>query len=363
MLGTTVDPTTGGRLASDGEEMLAALLASTVDAVYAVDAQGRILFANPAALAILGYDAVDALIGRDSHATIHARHPDGRPYPESECPLLRPRSTGEVVRVEEDWFVRRDGTFVPVAYSSAPVMVDGGRGAVVVFRDITERHHAEAERRRAEALHASRARIVEAQLEERRRLGRDLHDGAQQRLVNVILALQLVSRHVTDDESKRLIADAASETQQAIEDLRNLASGLHPSVLTHRGLRAAIASLTARTPVPVALDLPDARFPPTIEGTAYFVVAEALANIAKHAEASEASVTIEAEADRLGVVVADDGRGGAAPDQARDSGLAGLEDRVAAIGGALHIDSPVGSGTRVIASLPLPPAVRSLAEA
>jgi signal transduction histidine kinase len=124
-------------------------------------------------------------------------------------PLLRPRSTGEVVRVEEGWFVRRDGRFVPVAYSSTPVMVDRARGAVVVFRDITERHRAEAERRR---------------LEERRRLGRDLHDGAPQRLVNVILALQLVSRHVTDDESKRLIANAASETQQAVEDLRNLAS-------------------------------------------------------------------------------------------------------------------------------------------
>ena len=343
--------------------MLAALLESTVDAVYAVDAHGRVLYANRAALSLLGYDAERELLGRESHTAIHNRRPGGRPFPESECPLLRPRSTGEVVRVEEDWFVRRDGTFVPVAYSSAPVTVDGARGAVVVFRDITERHRAEAERLRAEALRASRARIVEAQLEERRRLGRDLHDGAQQRLVNVILALQLVSRHVADDESKRLVANAVSETQQAIEDLRSLASGLHPSVLTHRGLRAAITSLTAGTPVPVALDLPGARFPPTIEGTAYFVVAEALANIAKHAEASEASVTIETGADRLRIVVADDGRGGAAPDQARDSGLAGLADRVAAIGGTLHLDSPVGSGTRVIASLPLPPAVRSLAEA
>jgi PAS domain S-box-containing protein len=363
MLGTTVNRTIASRLACDGEEMLAALLESTADGVYAVDAQGRVLFANRAALAILGYGAEDELLGRASHATIHDRRPDGRPFPESECPLLRPRSTGEVVRVEEDWFVRRDGRFVPVAYSSAPVMVDGARGAVVVFRDITERQRAEAERRRAEALHASRARIVEAQLEERRRLGRDLHDGAQQRLVNVILALQLVSRHVTDDESKRLIANAALEMQQAVEDLRNLASGLHPSVLTHRGLRAAITSLTARTAVPVALDLPGSRFPPMIEGTAYFVVAEALANITKHAQASEASVTIETEADRLRIVVADNGRGGAVPDPARDSGLTGLDDRVAAIGGTLLVDSPVGSGTRVIASLPLPPAVRSLAEA
>jgi signal transduction histidine kinase len=234
---------------------------------------------------------------------------------------------------------------------------------VVVFRDITERHRAEAERRRAEAIHASRARLVEAQLEERRRLGRDLHDGAQQRLVNVMVALQLVSRHVTDDEATRLIANAVSEARQAIEDLRNIGSGLHPSVLTHHGLRAAITSLTARTPIPVALNLPGARFPAIIEATAYFVVAEALANIAKHAQASEASVTIEAEANQLRIVVADDGRGGAVPDRARGSGLAGLDDRVATIGGTVMVESPVGAGTRVITSLPLPPAVRSLAEA
>ena len=363
MLGATVNRTIAGRLASHGEELLAALLASTVDGVYAVDAQERVLFANRAALSILGYEEESDLLGRGSHATIHYRRPDGRPFPASECPLLRPRSTGEVVRVEEDWFVRRDGTFVPVAYSSAPVIVDGARGAVVVFRDITERHRAEAERRRAEAIHASRARLVEAQLEERRRLGRDLHDGAQQRLVNVMVALQLVSRHVTDDEATRLIANAVSEARQAIEDLRNIGSGLHPSVLTHHGLRAAITSLTARTPIPVALNLPGARFPAIIEATAYFVVAEALANIAKHAQASEASVTIEAEANQLRIVVADDGRGGAVPDRARGSGLAGLDDRVATIGGTVMVESPVGAGTRVITSLPLPPAVRSLAEA
>src|SRR5919197_3304468 len=169
MLGATVNRTIAGRLASHGEELLAALLASTVDGVYAVDAQERVLFANRAALSILGYEEESDLLGRGSNATIHYRRPDGRPFPASECPLLRPRSAGEVVRVEEDWFVRRDGTFVPVAYSSAPVIVDGARGAVVVFRDITERHRAEAERRRAEAIHASRARLVEAQLEERRR--------------------------------------------------------------------------------------------------------------------------------------------------------------------------------------------------
>jgi PAS domain S-box-containing protein len=363
MLAETVNRTIASRLGSDSEEMLAALLASTVDAVYAVDAHGRVLFANRAALSILGYPEESELHGLDSHATIHYQRPGGQPFPPSECPLLRPRATGEPVRVEEDWFVRRDGTFVPVAYSSAPVMVNGARGAVVVFRDITERHRAEADRRRAEALGASRARLVEAQLEERARLGRDLHDGAQQRLFNVMLGLKLVARHATDDESRRLIANAVSEMQQAIEDLRNLASGLHPTVLTNRGLRAALASLTARTPVPVALHVPDDRFPAMIEGAAYFVVAEALANIAKYAEASEATVTIAPGGDQLRIVVKDDGRGGAVPDRTRLSGLTGLDDRVSAVGGTLVVESPVGAGTRVIASLPLQPPVGQLAEA
>jgi PAS domain S-box-containing protein len=170
------------RLGSSEGEFLRALMASMVDAVYAVDSAGVVVFANPAAVDILGYDIESELIGRRSHATIHYRHPDARPFAEEDCPLLAPRVTGDPVRVEQDWFIRRDGSFVPVAYSSAPVMFQGRRGAVVVFRDVSERNRAEAERLRAEAIHASRARIVQAALDERRRLGRDLHDGAQQRL-------------------------------------------------------------------------------------------------------------------------------------------------------------------------------------
>jgi PAS domain S-box-containing protein len=354
-------PQIAKQLGSDGEELLGVLLASMVDAVYAVDDAGGVLFANPAAVSILGYDSESALVGRDSHATIHYQRPDGRPFPESECPLLGPRSTGEAVHVDEDWFVRRDGTFVPVAYSSAPVKVGGRRGAVVVFRDVSERRRAESERLRAEAIHASRARIVQATLDERRRLGRDLHDGAQQRLINVIFALQAAGRTASDVESRRAIEEALEETQLAIKDLRDLASGLDPSVLAHRGLTAAITSLTSRTPVPVVLDISAERFSPVIESTAYFVVAEALANVAKHAEASEASVTIAVRAGRLCITVADDGRGGAVADRSSGSGFAGLEDRVAAVGGTLRIESPTGEGTRVLAALPLEPTVNSLA--
>jgi PAS domain S-box-containing protein len=345
------------RLGSGAAAVLAAFVESIADAIYAVDAEGRVQFVNRAGLAMLGYDDEAELLGKPSHATIHHRHPDGTPFPEDACPLLRPRITGEVVRVEEDWFIRADGTFVPVAYSSAPVPTeDGRRGAIVVFQDITERRAAQDALVRERAVHASRARIVEATLDERRRLGRDLHDGAQQRLVNVALGVQLAARAIPDDdvETRELLDGALAETQAAIADLRELAAGLHPSVLTHRGLRGALESLTARAPVPVALDVPGARFDELVEATAYFVAAEALANVAKHAGATEARVRIATEDDTLVVEVADDGRGGArVGGETGGSGLSGLDDRVAALGGTLSVDSPAGGGTRLRAVLPL----------
>jgi PAS domain S-box-containing protein len=352
-------PEIARRLGSDEEELLGALMDSMADAVYAVDDSGVVLFANPAALAILGYGAEHELVGRPSHATIHYRHLDGRPFDEADCPLLRPRQTGEPVRVDHDWFIRRDGSFVPVAYSSAPVMVQGRRGAVVVFRDRSERERAEAERLRADAIHASRARIVQAALDERRRLGRDLHDGAQQRLINVIFALQGAQRGAGDEATRQAIAEALEETQLAIRDLRDPGTGLDPTVLAHRGLAAAITSLTARTPVPVALELPAERFPALVESTAYFVVSEALANVGKHAHATEAAVTIEVRSDRLVVSVTDDGRGGAVADPTDGTGLSGLADRVAAVGGRLVVESPPGAGTTVTADLPLSETVLS----
>jgi PAS domain S-box-containing protein len=342
----------GARLGSGAGAVLAAFVESIADAIYAVDEDGRVQFVNRAGVALLGYDDETQLLGRPSHATIHHHHVDGTPFPEEACPLLRPRVTGEVVRVEEDWFIRRDGSFVPVAYSSAPVATGRGRGAIVVFQDITERRAAQDALVRERAVHASRARIVEATLEERRRLGRDLHDGAQQRLVNVALGVRMAARTLGggEAEARELLDGALAETQAAIADLRELAAGLHPSVLTHRGLRGALESLTARAPLPVTLDVTSARFGAVVEATAYFVAAEALANVAKHAGASEARVRVVVDGDDLIVEVADDGRGGADP---RGSGLAGLADRVAALDGSFLVDEPPGGGTRVRAALPL----------
>ena len=344
-------------------ELLEVLLHAVADAVYLVDRDGIVRFANPGALEVLSYDDPGELLGAPSHATIHFRRPDGSPYPEAECPLLLPRTTGRTVRVEEDWFVRRDGTLVPVAYSSAPVPEGDGLGAVVVFRDTTARREAEAaarreaaERARAEELQASRARIVAAADAERRRLGRDIHDGAQQRLMNVALGIQagLAAPPGDAEEARAALDDALAEIRTAISDLRSLAAGIHPAILTTRGLEAAVDSLTGRMPLPTTFEVPPRRWAPAVEAAAYFVIAEALANAAKHARATRADVRVAEEDGRLRVTVSDDGRGGAV--LAAGRGLQGLADRVGAAGGALRVDSEPGAGTTVAADLPATPA-------
>jgi PAS domain S-box-containing protein len=344
------------RLGSAPRDMLAALLRSVADAIYVVDPGGRVEFANPAALELLGY-AEEELLGRPSHPTIHHHHWDGTPFPADECPLLRPPATGETVRAYGDTFWRRDGSKFRVAYSSAPLAMAGGRGAVVVFRDVTARMETEeaarreaVERARAEEIHASRARLVEAADAERRRLVRDLHDGAQQRLVRILLALRLAANRA-DDDVGRLLDEAAAETQAAIAELRDLGAGLHPQILTNRGVAAAVESLTAPLPLLVSRAIPERRWPPAIEAAAYFTIAEALTNVVKHAAATSATVTVAERDDRLEIEVADDGRGGAVATPGH--GLAGLQDRVAALGGELAVERGEAGGTRLRATLPL----------
>jgi hypothetical protein len=206
-----------------------------------------------------------------------------------------------------------------------------------------------------ELVRASRARIVEAGDAERRRLERDLHDGAQQRLVTLTLALGLARGRAAgiDPELEGLIESARKEAKEALTELRELARGIHPAVLTETGLAGAIAALVERSPVTTTIvEVPRERFPAVIEATAYFVVCEALANVAKHAKASTAQVSIRRLPGRLEVRVSDDGPGGARPE--RGSGLAGLADRVASAGGALRVDSPPGAGTRLEADIPCP---------
>jgi PAS domain S-box-containing protein len=322
-------------------------VAAVADALYVVDPDGRIAFLNPAALRILGYTDEHELLGKPSHATIHCLRPDGSPFPEEECPLLRPLLDGVTIWIERDWFVRKDGSSVPVAYSSAPVELDGGRGAVVAFRDL-------AERLRLGEVEASRARIVRAAYAARRTIQRDLHDGAQQRFVSVALQLENARRLVEDEPAQAglVLAAAQADLEDALEELRRLAQGIHPAELSERGLEAALRALAKRTTVPVEVRVERPGRPgPEIESAAYFIAAEATANAVKHATASHIEIEVTTTRDELRVTVRDDGVGGATFEQG--TGLQGLRDRAEAIGGRLTVDSPGGGPTILAAELPL----------
>jgi signal transduction histidine kinase len=211
-----------------------------------------------------------------------------------------------------------------------------------------------AELRRSEAyLAASRARIVAAADEERRRVVRDLHDGAQQRLVHTVITLKLAHRALQNEEedAPALLTEALDQAEQATTELRELAHGILPAVLTEGGLRAGVDALASRMPVPVENDVSVHRLPAAVEATAYLVVAEALTNVAKHSRAGRAGVAAYVEDGTLRVQVRDDGVGGARPD---GSGLLGLADRVAVLDGQLRIESPADGGTLVAADFPLP---------
>jgi signal transduction histidine kinase len=256
---------------------------------------------------------------------------------------------------------------------AAPVAVAGGLwGALVAattseepppegieqrlcdFADLVGQALANADAR--ERLAASRAELVEVGDAERRRFERNLHDGAQQRLVSVALELGMVGAKLQEDDpqtARDLLSTAQDDLAQGLEELRELARGLHPVLLTERGLGAALDALLARTPVAVDIaELPERRLEPSVEAAAYYVVAEAITNVAKYANATHTTVSVTQAGDRATVTVSDDGLGGADP--AVGSGLRGLAARVEALGGRLDVDSPPGRGTRVRAEIPIP---------
>ena len=202
-------------------------------------------------------------------------------------------------------------------------------------------------------LEDARSRIIAAGDAERRRIERDLHDGAQQRLVALALTLRMAEGRAQsgDPEAVELIKNAGDEAGLALSELRDLARGIHPAILTNRGLAAALEDLASRASVPVEVaEAPRQRHPDQVEAAAYFVVSECLANVDKHAGATAAKVAVREEGGCLTVSVVDDGAGGAALD---GSGLQGLRDRVGALAGRLEVDSPIGEGTRVTAAIPL----------
>ena len=277
--------------------------------------------------------------------------------------LVEVGTGGQPGEHESRWRSRSGGERV-VAWSATRLRdADGRPRTLISGLDITARKRQEEELRRLyreledrlQELQASRARIVEAGDVERRRLERNLHDGAQQRLVAISISLRLAQAtvHTDTDAAASILAAASDELARALEELRELARGIHPAVLTDRGLAPALQALVARTPLPVTLaGAPEDRLPEPVEAAAYYVVSEALANMTKYARASAATVRVSRDDGRAVVEVADDGVGGADP--SRGSGLRGLADRVEALDGRLDVESRPGRGTTVRAEIPFP---------
>jgi PAS domain S-box-containing protein len=315
----------------------------------------RIRLWNPAAERIFGWSR-EEMIGRDD---LPLAPPSKRAESEELfARVLAAESLSDYETVRQ----RKDGTLVDVSIAAAPVRDGSGQvvGNMVAYTDISERKAQEAEvhrlntelHARLEELAASRSRIVTAGDVERRRLERNLHDGAQQRLVTLSLSLRLaLSKLESDPPAARAeLADASDELALALDELRELARGLHPAVLSDRGLRAAVETLADRAPVAVEIaDIPDERLPEQVEAAAYYLIAEALTNVAKYAAASNVRIRVS-PSDVIVVEVRDDGVGGANP--GAGSGLRGLGDRVESLGGSLEVVSPAGRGTTLRAEIP-----------
>jgi PAS domain S-box-containing protein len=312
--------------------------------LLSVDTTGRIRNCNPATVAASGFADEkdvrdryfwDVFIDPTEREAMIWRFNEAAPeFPPSEY---------------ENIFTNARGEWRVIAWRSAPVHDQTGNVVRIVAGglDVTERKLQEEE------LRASRMRLVAAGDEERRRLERNLHDGAQQRLVSLSVALRLAQGKLDTDPAgaRELLGTAGEELAHALEELRELARGIHPAVLTNRGLDAALHTLAERTPIPVDVSTEEGRLPAPIEAAAYYVVSEAVANVVKHAAASSVGVRVTVPNGHVVVEVADDGVGGA--DMRTGSGLRGLADRVAALDGELRVESPAGGGTRVVAEIPL----------
>jgi signal transduction histidine kinase len=331
----------------------ALFVASTIRARTARGAVGAaVVDLEPGAPPTRLRDTLARALG-DSTLQLAFRLPDGAGYLDTTGQVVDPARPGPGRAV------------TPVTEASGAVLVhDGGleqepqliRLTAAAASMALEHTRLQAEvQAQLEQVRASRARLVEAGDAERRRLERDLHDGAQQRLVTLSLALGMARDRAAeaDPELGSLIESASKEAREALTELRELARGIHPAVLTETGLTGAIQALVERSPVATTITaVPHERYPAAIEATAYFVVSEALVNVAKHARADGAQVMIRKFPGRLLVEVSDDGAGGARSEGG--SGLRGLADRVASVGGVLRLDSPPGGGTRLEADIPCP---------
>ena len=315
-------------------------------------------FVSDEMTSIAGYPATDFVGAEPRRQWLELMHPEDREA--NRTVFLNAPVDGAITEVE--YRVRRaDGAYAWILSRFRKLKAHDGslwlHGAAL---DVTARHEAESlhrrlegERARADALDESRARIVEAGFEARRRLERDLHDGAQQRLVVALMTVRQAAERAAGTSASPLLDQAIEQLELGLAELRELARGIHPGQLKEHGLRHALERLAAGSPLSVETDVLEERLPESVETALYFMVAEALTNVAKHAHATSARVGVSVDDGIATAVVADDGCGGASADG--DSGLRGLADRLDAIGGSLEVESPHGGGTLVRARVPIRP--------
>lgn len=324
-----------------------AILEAALDAVISVDQRARVTYVNSAFEHVFGYRA-DETIGRELAEVIvpPALREAHRRGLARYLATGQPRILGQRIEMTA---MRADGTEFPAEVTVTHTGPSEEPAFTGYVRDITERQRAEQE------LIASRARLVAASDAVRRRITRDLHDGAQQRLVTTLINLQLAEQkwESAPQDAKELLGSAIRDAKQGIDDLREIVAGIHPAVLTQYGLAAAIGALTARLPIPVQLDVLGRRLPAHIEASVYFFCSEALTNVVKHAGATFAWLRVELIDDRCVAEVGDNGVGGAQP-QSETGGLTSLRDRVGALSGTMDIRTTVAGGTILVASIPLP---------
>jgi signal transduction histidine kinase len=333
----------------------------------------RVLEVTASAVVRYEQDQTPTILGRHNRDGIDVFRVGERLPVDDQSAVGRVRATGAPARVDDWGGVTGDvaATFLRSGYRStaaAPIVVAGALwGAVAIaseaplppetenrlgaFCELVSLAVASAQARAD--LIASRRRLVKAGDEQRRRLERNLHDGAQQRFVSVALTMGLARARLREqpDAAGELLDSASRDLHTGLEELREIARGIHPAILTDRGLRVALEALVERLPLAVDLDAPGERLPDHVEATAYYIVAEALTNVVRHAGAEEARVSVRRDGAVLRCEVADDGRGGADP--AAGTGILGLRDRAEAAGGTLSVTSPVGGGTTLSAALPL----------
>jgi PAS domain S-box-containing protein len=320
----------------ESEARKRAMLDAALDAVITIDHAGTIVEVNAATRAVFGHPP-ERLVGRELAAvlvppTLRGAHRAGLARGGDRLVGTRVETTG----------LHADGHEMPVELTITRIDVPGPPMYTGYVRDITDRVERERE------LKESRARIVKAAYDARRRLERDLHDGAQNRLLALGLELKVIQAEMQRDPgtAAQRLGHARQEHGRATVELRELARGIHPAVLTELGLVPALRTLVRRAPLPVQLDYADEeRLPAPVEATAYFLATEALANIVRHARATRAEIRVRRHDHRLTLTVADDGAGGA-------DALNGMADRLAALGGRLDVDSPPGGGTTVTGVIP-----------